>query len=449
MQHAALEIVHRPPADLRPNPRNPRTHSKKQIRQIADSILTFGFTNPVLLDDADRIIAGHGRVAAAKLLGIATVPTIRLGQLSEVERRAYAIADNRLAELAGWDKQLLALELRYIGELEIAFELTLTGFETAEIDLLLETDAAAEAPSERLPEVRGPAVTRPGDLWLLGPHRLLCGDATDAVAYGRLMAGKRAQLVFADPPYNVPVDGHICGLGRTRHPEFPMAAGEMSPAEFATFLRTVAGNLVDHSLDGALHYICMDWRHLPELLEAGRHAYAELKNLCVWDKGTGGMGSLYRSQHELVLVFKNGTASHLNNVELGRHGRNRTNVWRYPGANALRAGGLEELRLHPTVKPVGLVVDLLLDASRRRGVVLDPFLGSGTTLIAAERTGRRAYAMELEGHYVDVAIRRWQEHTGGQAILAGSASHFAAVAEDRDPAIAAARRTREATADGE
>lgn len=446
MKTSTLVIFDRAPAELKAGPRNPRTHSKTQIRQLADSIQAFGFTNPVLLDEEDRIVAGHGRIAAAKLLGMVTVPTIRLGQLSEAQKRAYAIADNRLAELAGWDNELLALELRYISELEIDFELELTGFETAEIDLLLETDGREDFADEPILEPHGPAVTRRHDLWRLGPHRLLCDNATDAAAYQRLMAGKRAQLVFTDPPYNVPIAGHVCGLGRTRHREFAMAVGEMSAAEFSAFVRTVAANLVAHSESGSLHYVCMDWRHLPELLAAGGQVYTELENLCVWDKGSGGMGSLYRSQHELILVFKSGSKRHANNVALGRHGRNRTNLWRYPRANALQPGGREELRRHPTSKPVQLVVDLLLDASRRRGVVLDPFLGGGTTLIAAERTGRRAYGMELDPLYVDVALRRWQEHTGQEAVLAESGRTFAEVAEERQRTEAQSDQAHEAVA---
>jgi DNA modification methylase len=383
------------------------------------------------LDQEERVLAGHGRLAAARLLGMAQVPTIRLAEMSEAQKRAYALADNRLAEAAGWDRELLALELRYISELELDFDLELTGFEMAEIDLLLDPAIGKEDILDRLPEADGPPVTAPGDLWCLGRHRVLCADATSATAFEQLMAGKAAQLVFTDPPYNVPIDGHVCGLGRTRHPNFTMASGEMSQAEFTAFLATVLGYAAKHSADGALHFIFMDWRHLNELLTAGRTVYGELKHLCVWVKDNGGMGSLYRSQHELVLVFKNGSAPHVNNVELGRHGRNRSNVWRHPGVNSVGAGRLADLRLHPTVKPVQLVADAILDASKRRGVILDPFLGSGTTLLAAERTGRQACGLELEPRYVDVAIRRWQEHTGRAAVHAESGLAFDDLAERR------------------
>jgi DNA modification methylase len=241
------------------------------------------------------------------------------------------------------------------------------------------------------------------------------------------MRGQTAQMVFSDPPYNVPVDGHVCGLGRIKHREFAMAAGEMSELEFITFLQTVLGHLAAHSANGSIHFICIDWRHLHELLTAARAVYAAFKNLCIWNKTNGGMGSLYRSKHELVLVFKHGTAAHINNIDLGRHGRYRTNVWDYAGTNTLGAERGEELEMHPTVKPVALVADAILDCSRRGGIVLDCFAGSGTTLIAAERTRRRAFAMEIDPRYVDTAVRRWQEYSGAAAVLAGTKLTFAKV----------------------
>jgi DNA modification methylase len=387
----------------------------------------------VLIDDGGGILAGHGRVEAAKLLGLETAPTIRLSDMTEPQRRAYVLADNKLAENAGWDRELLALELQYLTELELDFDLTITGFEAAEIDVLIEGLEVLEPDAaDRIPEIdAAPPISRPGDLWRLGRHCLLCGDATQPEPFTRLMAGKTAQMVFIDPPYNVPIDGHVCGLGQVRHAEFAMAAGEMSEAEFTAFLETVFRHLVAHSADGSIHYVCMDWRHLFEAMTAGRKAYAELKNLCVWNKTNGGMGSLYRSKHELVLVFKNGAAPHINNVELGRYGRNRTNVWDYPGVNSLRDGRLDDLKMHPTVKPVALVTDAILDCSKRGGVVLDCFAGSGTTLMAAERSGRRACAMEIDPKYVDTAVRRWQAHTGGQVVHAVTGGSFAEIAEMR------------------
>ena len=405
-----LKITEKSIAALRPHPNNARRHSKKQIKQIAASIERFGWANPVLIDTQDRIIAGHGRVAAAKQLGLTSVPTIRLEKLSEAEVRAYIIADNRLAELAEWDDEVLAIELQSLVELD--FDVEVTGFDTAEIDLRIDALGAPGAADDgdEIPELDAfaPPVTWPGDMWLIGPHRLLCGDATMRGCYERLMGGDRAQMVFSDPPFNVPVDGHVSGLGKVRHREFAMASGEMSEGEFTTFLETVLGHMAESSVDGAIHYLCMDWKHAFELLTAARAVYSEYKNLCVWTKSNAGMGSLYRSQHELVFVFKNGTAPHVNNVELGRHGRYRTNVWPYAGMNAFGAGRADALASHPTVKPVAMVADAIRDCSRRGDVVLDAFAGSGTTLIAAERAGRRGYAMEIDPRYVDVALTRFR-----------------------------------------
>ena len=420
--------------DLRPYPNNARTHSRKQIRQIAKSIEKFGFCNPVLVDDAKQIIAGHGRVEAAKLLGIDAVPTCQLSHLSEADKRAYILADNKLAENAGWDRELLAIELQGLIELDVDIELT--GFEMAEIDLILEeareVTGAPSGPEDTAPEPSpGPAVTQTGDLWLLGTHRLLCGDARDKAAYDHLLEGAKAEFVFTDPPYNVAIDGHVCGLGRVHHREFAMGSGEMSEAEFTAFLQSVFSLLAENTVDGSIHQICMDWRHLPEMMGAGRAVYSELKNLCVWNKSNAGMGTFYRSKHELIFVWKSGTAAHINNFELGQHGRHRTNVWDYPGISTMRAGRLEELAMHPTVKPTALVADAIKDCSRRGGLVLDPFCGSGTILVAAERAGRKARALEIDPYYVDVAVRRWQSYAGKSAILAGSGDTFEAVEEQR------------------
>jgi DNA modification methylase len=434
-----MKIEYTSVRELRPHPNNARTHSKKQIRQIANSVAQFGFCNPVLVDDAKQIIAGHGRVEAAKLLGIDAVPTVRLSHLSEAEKRAYVLADNKLAEKAGWDRELLAIELQGLIELDVDIELT--GFETAEVDLILEEAREASGdssePEDLAPEPSpAPAVSQTGDLWLLGNHHLLCGDARDQAAYAQLLAGAKAEFVFTDPPYNVAIDGHVCGLGRIHHRDFAMGCGEMSEAEFTAFLKTVFALLADNSIDGSIHQICIDWRHMGEMLDAGRTVYSELKNLCVWNKTNAGMGSFYRSKHELVFVWKSGTGAHLNNFELGQHGRHRTNVWDYPGVNTMRAGRLEELAMHPTVKPVALVADAIKDCSRRGGLVLDPFCGSGTILIAAERTGRKARALEIDPIYVDVAVRRWQAYAGKSAILAGSSETFETTAGRRAKAAA-------------
>ena len=416
-----LTVTSLPIGSLKPYDWNARTHSAKQITQIAESIKAFGFNNPVLIDRAGGIIAGHGRVEAAKMLGHETVPCVRLDHLSDAQKRAYILADNKLAEKAGWDPEILKIELQHLTSLDLDFDVSVTGFEMPEIDVLL-SDAAPECdPADELPTIEpGPAITRLGDIWQIGPHRLICGDSTKADTYAHLLDGEHAQMIFTDPPYNVKIDGHVSGLGNIKHREFAMASGEMSTSEFTRFLADVFGNLAAHSIDGAVHFICMDWRHMSEVLAAATPVYSELKNLCVWAKTNGGMGSLYRSQHELVFVYKNGGAPHINNVELGKHGRYRTNVWSYAGANTFSKTRGGDLAMHPTVKPVALVADAILDCSKRKGIVLDAFGGSGTTLVAAERTGRRGYAIELDLHYCDVIVRRLEAITSCKATLIGT-----------------------------
>jgi DNA modification methylase len=426
-----MEIICRPLAALKPDPANPRLHSKKQIQQIAESVKVFGFNVPILVDRDDNVVAGHGRLLACRELGIDEVPTLCLEHLTVAQARAFMIADNRLTEIATWDDRLLAEQLRDLSLSGLDFEIEVTGFDMGEIDLriasLEDTPAAGSDPADIPPEVAaGSPVSKIGDLWLLGRHRVLCGNAVDPEAFTAVMGQQRAAMVFSDPPYNVPIEGHASGLGTIHHRPFPMAAGEMNEAEFTAFLGQTCRNLADFSTGGSLHYICMDWRHLEVLLAAGREVYGELKNVCVWVKDNAGMGSLYRSQHELVLVFKQRGGEHRNNVQLGRFGRNRSNVWQYPGANSFarcRAEG-NLLALHPTVKPVALLHDAILDSSARGDIVLDAFLGSGTMVIAAERTGRRCCALELDPGYVDTAIRRWQTLTGDQARHAVSGCYF-------------------------
>ncbi|MFL6727212.1 MAG: site-specific DNA-methyltransferase [Sphingomicrobium sp.] len=430
-----LEITYRNISDLRPRANNPRTHSKKQLEQIANSIQRFEFTNPVLVDGDGLIIAGHGRVEAAKLIGMAEVPTLCLADMSEADVRAYVIADNRLAEKAGWDRELLGLEFKYLSGLDIELDLTVTGFELAEVDCLIGDLSFGEErgdPADEVPKVvAGPATTRTGDIWAIDGHRVICGDATLPDTYAALLAGEKAGMVFADPPYNVPIQGHVSGLGKAQHREFAMASGEMSRSEFIGFLTTVFSNLAQFSTDGSIHFQCMDWRHASEILAAGEAAYAELKNICVWAKTNGGMGSLYRSAHELVFVFKAGTAPHTNNVELGKNGRYRTNVWSFAGANSFSGTRDEDLGMHPTVKPVAMMVGAILDCSKRKDIVLDAFAGSGSTLIAAQRTGRRGYGIEIDPHYCDLIIRRLQEVTKCKAVLVSDGRSFDDVGAER------------------
>lgn len=425
-----LQITYVAPGSLTLDPRNPRTHSKKQIQQIAASIKEFGFTNPVLVDEAGRVLAGHGRLAAAKLLGLAQVPMVRLEHLRTAQKRAYLLADNKIAENAGWDQALLVELLQELA-VEAELDLTITGFETAELDLVLADNAAkADKADELPPPGEGPTVTCLGDLWLLGKHRLICGDATKPETYAALLGDQLADLVFCDPPYNVKIQGHVSGLGRHRHREFAMASGEMTEDEFTAFLETSLGHMARHSRDGAIHFVCMDWRHLYPLLAAGRRVYSELKQTCVWAKSNAGLGSLYRSQTEFVAVFKRGTAPHINNVNLGVH-RYRTSLWSYPGFNAFGAGRDEALAMHPTVKPVALVADAILDCSRRGGIVCDNFAGSGTTLLAAEKTGRLGRAIELDPIYCDVALVRYRRLTGEEPVLAATGRTFTQTKADR------------------
>jgi len=420
-----------PVGTLKPYARNARTHSKKQLNQIADSITRFGFTNPVLVSDDLEIIAGHGRVAAAQSLGFATVPTIRLSHLSADERRAYVLADNKLAENAGWDTEILSIELQALIDLD--FDLELTGFSLAEIDLTLEQGKSAPVndAANALPEPAGQAVSRLGDIWDLGEHRLLCGDSRSPDDVAKLMAGDVADLIFTDPPYNVEIDGNVGGLGSIHHRDFAFASGEMSSDQFTDFLRQTLGNAAVVAKDGAIAFVCMDWRHMRELQDAGEAVFTELKNLCVWNKTNGGMGTFYRSKHELIFVFKIGTLPHANSFGLGETGRYRTNVWDYAGVSSLGAERGETLAMHPTVKPVALVADAIMDCSRRNEIVLDIFGGSGSTLIAAEGAGRRSRLIEFDALYCDTIIRRWQTFTGKLARLHGGKQTFEDVTAER------------------
>ena len=432
--HGMRAMEYRPVASLKPARRNARTHSRKQIRQIAESITRFGFTNPILIDDTGGIVAGHGRVAAAKLVGMTTVPVVLLANLSAKERQAYALADNKLALNAGWDHDLLAVEFQEL--IDAGFEMELTGFSLAEIDFTLDqavqaAPEAADPAADQVPEMAPTAVSQAGDLWRLGRHRLLCGDARAAGHYDVLLQGDEVGLVFTDPPYNVPIDGHVSGLGRIRHREFAMGVGEMAADAFTGFLAIALQNMAARCRDGAILYVCMDWRHMEELSAAGRQSDLELKNLCVWNKTNGGMGSFYRSKHELIFVFKHGEAPHVNSFGLGDTGRYRTNVWDYPGISSMGPGRAAEQAMHPTVKPVALVADAIRDCSRRGDIVLDPFAGSGTTLIAAQMTGRAARLIEYDPFYCDTIIRRFEAFTGKAAVLADGGASFEAVAEAR------------------
>ena len=418
--------------ELKPYGRNARKHGDKQVDLLARSIREFGFNNPVLIDRNRNIVAGHGRFEAAKRLGLESVPTVLLDHLSAAQIRAYRIADNRIAELSDWDEELLRLEILDLSELELAgeidFEVSLTGFDTAAIDVLIDGSGAdaGNTPAETVeePEPDAVPVTRAGEMWTLGRHRILCADALQENSYAKLMAGETARMIFSDPPYNVPINGHVRIGDSAGHREFAMAVGEMSEAQFREFLRTAIRQSVATVMEGGICMFCIDWRHVADLIEAGKAEGLALINLCVWNKSNAGMGSLYRSKHEMVCVFKTGRAAHVNNVELGRHGRYRTNVWDYAGVNTFRRGRAADLADHPTVKPTALVADAIRDVSHKGEIVLDPFSGSGATLLAAEKTGRTARVMELDAIYVDVAIRRWQALTGQDAVSADTGETF-------------------------
>lgn len=435
---APFNSTYRPIESLIPDPRNPRTHSRLQVRKIARSIREFGWITPIVVDQFNNIVCGHGRYEAGKLSGLTEVPVMVVDHLSETQLKAYRIADNRLAEEADWDNALLREIFVELSAVELNFDIELTGFDMGAIDFIIELPQIGATPdkADALPEIKAVPVTRLGDIWQLGRHRVLCGDALDKANYAALLGDERAACVFTDPPYNVKIDGNVGGLGATQHREFVMASGEMSESEFRSFLLDSIHQMLRVSTPGAVMYFCMDWRHGRELHDAMLQAGLTMLNRCTWVKPNGGMGSFYRSRHEDIYVGRNGDTPHRNNVELGRHGRNRTNVWEYPSPASFGRSGEEGrlLDLHPTVKPVALVADAILDCTARGDVVLDPFLGSGSTVIAAEKVGRRCYGMELDPLYVDTVVRRWMAWTGDQAVLASTGQTFAAVTAERQVA---------------
>ena len=424
---------------LKPNPDNARTHSPAQLRKLARSFRAHGFITPIVVDPKNVVVAGHGRLEAAQHLGLTEIPAICVNHLSPEQLRAFALADNRLHDDSGWNDRLLAVELKQLSDLGLNFDIESTGFELAEIDVRIEgleiksqeSDAADCLPDK----VPAEPTSRHGDLWILGEHRLLCGNTLDAVAFEHLMNGELAAATITDPPFNVRVDGFVSGLGQETHREFAMASGEMTSEEFEDFLTKTTKQIARHSKGGALVYMFMDWRHLSEALSACTHSFSEYRNLCVWVKHMAGMGSFYRSQHELVLVFKNGRGRHRNNVELGRHGRNRSNIWNYPFANRFGRNAGEDfhlLKLHPTVKPVAMLAHAMMDCTARGELVLDPFLGSGSTLIAAQKVGRQCYGIEIDPHYVDLIVKRWQSFTGASAVHEKSGLSFDDLCQNRE-----------------
>lgn len=432
----SLAIDYASPASLKPNPRNVRSHKPPQIAAIARSIQTFGFNVPVVADEDGQILAGHGRVAAALKLGLETVPVVRIAHLSPAQREAFAIADNRLTDTSHWDEQLLGEVLRDLSLADLDFDLDAIGFSVCEIDLKIEAAmSVGEGPGqddEPAALIAGVAIVSPGDMWLLGKHRFFCGDALNPESWATLMDGAKGHMVFSDPPFNLPVDGFISGLGKIRHREFHSASGEMDRDQFTTFLADVFHQMARNLEAGSLAYICMDHRHLVEMMTAGESSFSEFKTLCVWVKHAGSMGGIYRNQMELIFIWKAGRGRNRDNVGLGKYGRTRTTVWNYPGIAGFRySEGGDLLKTHPTCKPVRLVADAILDVTARGEIVIDPFLGSGTTIIAAERTGRIAYGMEIDPNYCDAILRRYRALTGDEPVHLASGKIFAELEAER------------------
>ena len=429
---AEMHLDYVPTEEVLEYPGNPRTHSKPQSEQFARSIAEFGFIVPIVVDGSNTIIAGHGRILAARDLGLEVIPIIRAAHLTPDQVRAYRIADNKLAENSAWDDELLRVEIEYLTGPEIEFAADLTGFSTPEIDLLLHADLEHELEEELVPPPDpADAVSQEGDIWYLDNHRVIVGDCRDVDTVDRVMNGELANAAICDAPYNCQISGFVSGLGKHKHREFAHASGEMTDEEFTSFLVGAMQQVYRVCADGSIHFWFSDWRSAHEFLQAGKATYDRMFNCAVLAKSNAGMGSLYRSQHEFCWIFKKGSIPHTNNVELGRHGRNRTNLWSYPGANSFGPDRDGALARHPTPKNVKMLTDALLDVTAPKDVVVDFFLGSGSTLLAAERTHRTCYGIEIDPIYVDVTIERWERQTGLQAVLADTGQTFEQVAADR------------------
>jgi DNA modification methylase len=429
----ALHITYLPTKEVKPFAGHARVHNNKQRRKLVALLRKFGQVTPIIVDADNVIVDGHAVHICLQELGYDEIAVVVAKNHDPVEIRALRLALNRLPQESGWDDGALRAEFREL--LDLGFEMDLTGFDAVEIDMALSFEepsvgaVEAEAAKDLTPSV-APMVKR-GDVFMLGRHAIACGDARDAALIDRLANGRKASVVFTDPPYNVKIDGFVSGLGNTRHGEFAMASGEMSKDAFTAFLSEFLVALTPALHDGAILFICMDWRHMGELLGAGERNDLELKNLCVWTKSNAGMGTFYRSAHELVFVFKHGRAPHQNNFELGQHGRSRTNVWPYRGINTFGKDRMELLGAHPTVKPTLMIADALKDVSRPGDLVFDPFLGSGSTLLAAEETGRTCLGIEFDPGYVEVAIRRWEKRTRRDAVNSDTGQTFSSLFEQR------------------
>jgi DNA modification methylase len=428
----SLEILYPAISAVKPSPHAARQHNRHQRHKLLSLLKKFGQVTPIIVDENYAIVDGHAVYEAMLELGYDEIAVIVVANRTEAEIRALRLALNRISQDTQWDAPKLKAEFEAL--IALSFDLDLTGFGAVEIDMALSIDAPAgntveEVAAADVEPQNGPTVTQPGDIWHLGRHVVACGDARDAGHLRALVGEARVTVVFTDPPYNVKISGFVSGLGKNQHREFAMASGEMARDEFVAFLAAFISALKPTLIDGAIIFIAMDWRHIGELLDAAAQHDLEHKNLCVWVKSNAGMGTFYRSQHKLVFVFKHGDAPHQNNFGLGQHGRSRSNVWQYRGVNAFGKDRTELLGVHPTCKPVAMIADALRDVSRRGDQILDPFLGSGSTLIAADETGRICIGNEIDPAYVDVAIRRWQRQTGRDAVSVSTGETFAAVAE--------------------
>ena len=431
-----LQIEYVAPGSLVANELNPKKHPDRQINALARNFAEAGFLVPVIIDQKNVIYAGHGRVLAALKAGISMIPAVRLAHLSDHQLRALMLADNRLAELGSIDQQLLAenLKLLTVDGIDLDLEAA-TAFTMGEIDKVLEE--AIEQEEEEDPDdapiatVDGPPVNRLGDLWDLGGrHRLICGSSLEPIVWAQLMDGQKASMSCSDFPYNVKIRGNVSNRSDAR--EFAMASGEMGRKEFTEFETDVFRHIATHSEPASTHMAFTDWRHVLEMQLAGEAVFSELKNVCVWNKLSGSMGSLYRSQHELIFVWKLGRGRSRNNVQLGKFGRNRSNVWNYPGVGTFRHSDEGDLlKLHVTPKPVRMIADAILDVSARGDIVIDAFLGSGPTIIAAERVGRRCFGVEIDPHFADIIIRRFERHSGEAAVHVTSGRTFAEISAER------------------
>lgn len=427
-----LRIVRRAIDSVRPAGARARVTTPEQLERVIKSIRQFGLVTPILIDAEDRIVSGHVVWEAAQKIGSETIECLVVDHLDDAELKALSLALNRIAETGDWNLDTLREVMIEIRSADI--DLTTTGFTLQEFDQITLAPSPSSQDEEDCAEVEfkdETPVSRIGDLFQLNDHRLLCGDALEAESYRQVLGGRMAHCTFSDPPYGCKIEGFVSGLGKHKHKDFVMASGEMDDAQFIEFLETYLTHCRTFTSKGAVTFACMDWRQIDKLLAAGAQAGFNRNNIVVWNKGSGGMGSLYRSAHELIAVFCNGKSPATNNVELGRHGRDRSNLWSYPGANRRGSSANHALADHPTPKPIELVEDALLDITRPGDVVLDPFSGSGTTLIAAERCGRITCGIELDPQYVDRTIRRWERMTGHEVIHVESGMTFTELMTER------------------